>query len=137
MAVEFPEYHEDKEQTVPRGWYVWTHQHSFKIWCHILLVIHPTRDEFTTEAAWDFDGKMPSNLSVFGKDDIESIFLKSVNFRTSELWWFEPDDYWWPLVLRPKEYMRRMGYTPDPIEDCLLLIAPAVAEAGQKVKQYV
>jgi hypothetical protein len=56
-------------------------------------------------------------------------------FRPNFLW--SGKDYWWPLVLRPEEFERVILYRDDPIEQCLPLVAPAVADAAQKLRDYV
>jgi hypothetical protein len=63
MAAQFPEYHEDKGQIVPQGWYVWTYPNSTGLFFYIILVTHHSRDEFTTEGGWSFDGKLLPHLS--------------------------------------------------------------------------
>lgn len=131
IATGFPEYREDKEQIVPQGRYVWTHQHVSAIWFHILLIIHHTRDEFTLEAAWDLDGKLPG--PAYGKP--VELLAHPLLFRVNWLW--SGRDYWWPLVLRPEEFESAILYGNDPIEQCLPLVAPAVAEAAQKLREYV
>jgi hypothetical protein len=113
---------------LPQGWYAWTRQHPSGIWLHLLLIINPKFDKFTTEAGWGFDGKLPP-------DGIEGIFERPMLFRPNFLW--SGKDYWWPLVLRPEEFERVILYRDDPIEQCLPLVAPAVADAAQKLRDYV
>lgn len=129
MVTEFSEYQEDKRQIVPPGKYVWTRQHPSGIWLHILLMIDPKRDTFTTEAAWDFDGKLPR----YGGAD--GIFQRPVWCRVNFLW--SGKDYWWRLVLRPEEFERAILYKEDPIEQCLPLVAPAVWDAAEKLKEHL
>jgi hypothetical protein len=130
MAVEFSDYKEDKTQVVPHGWYVWTHQPSASLFFHIVLVIDNSRDKFTTEGGWDFDGKLLPCLC-----ETRDILSRPSRVRTTELW--SSKDFWWPLVLRPEEYDRStFRYKDDPIEQCLPLVAPAVWEAGEKLKEY-
>jgi hypothetical protein len=132
MAVEFRDYREDKGQIVPQGWYVWTLQHPGNISFHILLVIHHSRDQFTIETAWALGGKLPA--PAYG--ELGGILEQPFLFRPNWLW--SGKDYWSPLVLRPEEYERsRFYYEEDPIEQCLPLVAPAVVDASQKLKQYV
>ena len=131
METVFPEYPEDKCQKIPIGTYVWTRQHSSGIWFHILFVIDQSRDQFTTEAAWGFDGKLPRAEYNTGPEVIEKPQL----FRPNFLW--SGKDYWWPLVLRPEEYERALLYKDDPIEQCLPLVAPAVWNAGEKLKDHL
>jgi hypothetical protein len=130
MATEFSEYKEDKRQIVPAGRYVWTRQHPSGIWLHVLLIIHPTKEQFTIEAAWDFDSKLPSSLP-----GVSDIFDRPRLFRVNFLW--AKKDYWWPLVLRPEEYERNIFYKDDPIELCLPLVAPAVWDADEKLKEHL
>ena len=122
MKADFPDFQEDKGQVHPQGWYVWTH-------------LHHSRDMLTMEAAWDFDGKLPP---YHGPDDYSS---GPSWLRTSFLWCRNsrgtPQDIWWTLVLRVEEFERAMLYEDDPVEQCLPLVAPAVHEARDKVKQYV
>jgi len=40
-------------------------------------------------------------------------------------------------VLRPEEYERALLYKDDPIEQCLPLVAPAVWEACEKLKEHL
>jgi hypothetical protein len=131
MKAEFPEYHEDKGQIVPAGRYVWTFRHPTDIWFHILLIVHPTRDEFTVEAGWDFDGKLPR----FTNQGMDKIPDHPRLFRMNFLW--SGKDYWWPLVLRPEEFERALLYKDDPIEQCLSLVAPAVWAAAEKLKEHL
>jgi hypothetical protein len=131
MAVEFPDYKEDKTQIVPQGRYVWTFKHPTNIWFHILLIVHPTRDDFTVEVGWDYDGK----LTRFTNQEIDKISDYPRSFRVNFLW--SGKDYWWPLVLRPEEYERVLLYKDDPVEECLPLVAPAVWEAGEKLKEHL
>lgn len=130
MVTEFPEYKEDKGQIVPPGRYVWTRQHPSGIWLHVLLIVHSTRDQFTVGAAWDFDGKLPGSLP-----GVSDIFDCPRLFRVSFLW--AKKDYWWPLMLRPEEYERNALYKDDPIEQCLPLVAPAVWDAAEKLKEHL
>jgi hypothetical protein len=95
-----------------------------------VLIIHPTADKFTIDAAWDFDGKLPAIL--YG--GAEGILERPLVFRMNFIW--SGKDYWWPLVLRPEEFERVILYKDDPFEQCLPLVAPAVADAGQKIKEY-
>jgi hypothetical protein len=130
MTTEFPEYREDKGQTIPQGTYVWTHRHTSGIWLHILFAIHPMFDKFTIESAWGFDGKLPP-VSYDGSD---GIFDRPVWFRINFSW--SGKDYWWLLVLRPEEHERFLLYKDDPIDQCLPLVAPAVADAARKLKEH-
>jgi hypothetical protein len=130
MAAQFPGYREDKGQIVPQGWYVWTRPFSTTLYFHITLVIHHSRDEFTTEGGWDFDGKLLPHLSR-----AREILSGPSHVRTGELW--SGNDYWWPLVLRSAEYERALLYKDDPIEQCLPLVAPAVWDAGEKLKDHL
>jgi len=41
------------------------------------------------------------------------------------------------VVLRPEEFERAYHYEDDPIEECLPLIAPAVHDAANKLKEYL
>jgi hypothetical protein len=129
MAVQFPEYREDRAQAVPQGWYVWTHQHPAKLFFHINLVIHSTRDAFTTEVGWSFDGKLPYSLT-----DVSEVFSAPALVRLGEIW--SGQEYWWPLVLRPEEFENAILYWDDPIEECLPLAPPAVWEAGEKLRDH-
>lgn len=130
MATVFSEYKEDKGQIVPPGRYIWTHQHPMGIWFHILLIISPKSDKFTIGAAWDFDGKLPGGLP-----GVSDIFDRPRLFRVNFIW--SGKDYWWPLVLRPEEYERNAFYKDDPIEQCLPLVAPAVWDAAEKLKDHL
>lgn len=130
MAAEFPEYQEDKGQVVPQGWYILTYQSSTGLFFHIALVIHHSRDEFTTEGAWSFDGKILPRLS-----SVSEVLSSPAHIRVARLW--ADDGYWWPLVLRPQEYERAILYKDDPIEKCLPLVAPAVSDAAKKLKEYL
>jgi hypothetical protein len=132
MSSQFPEYREDKGQTGPQGRYVWTRQHPSGIWFHVLLLIHHSRDQFTIEAAWDLDSKLPA--PAYG--ELGGILEQPFLFRPNWLW--SGKDYWWLLVLRPEEYERsRFYYEEDPIERCLQLVAPAVWDASEKLKDHV
>jgi hypothetical protein len=134
MTAEFPDYKADKEQIVPLGWYVWSRRHPSGLFFHVLLVIDPTNDNFTTEAAWDFDGKMPSTLHV-GGDQQEILASGPLHFRT---WWLSNNgqmDNWWELVLKPGDEQSFLN--PDPIDKCLPLVAPAVREAGDKLRDHL
>ena len=118
MATQFPEYREDKGQIIPTGKYVWTRQHPSGIWLYILFMIDPTRDTFTTEAAWDFDGKLPR----FSHSGADGIFQRPVWFRVNFLW--SGKDYWWPLVLCPEVFERAILYKDDPVERMLAVGCP-------------
>jgi hypothetical protein len=130
MAGEFSEYQEDKGQIVPQGWNVWTCPFSTSLFFHIMLVTHHSRDEFTTEGGWSFDGKLLPRLS-----NVSDILLGPSHVRVGKLW--AGKDYWWPLVLRPEEFERALLYKDDPIEQCLPLVAPAVADAAKKLKEHL
>jgi hypothetical protein len=121
MAVEFPEYHEDKGQIVPPGWYVWTRQHTSKLWLHILLVVHPTSDEFTTEAAWSHDGKTKG----YTVQQPEKFMSEANRVRVSRLWCGRDD--WWLVFVRKN----------DPVEQCLPVVASTVWDAGEKLKEHL
>ncbi len=137
MNSAFHEYEADKAQLVPQGWYVWTHKHDCGLYFHILLVIHPRRDEFTIEIGWSKSGKLRSSTSLDGR---ESILLQPLDIRLARLWQEFGFDPWWVLVTRPADYERRVThlirYEPDPIADCLSLVEHAVQDAGQKLKEY-
>ena len=66
---------------------------------------------------------------------VSDIFDRPRLFRVSFLW--VKKDYWWPLMLRPEEYERNALYKDDPIEQCLPLIAPAVWDAAEKLKDHL
>jgi hypothetical protein len=130
MAAEFPEYREDKGQIVPQGWYVLTYPYSTSLFFYIMLVAHHSRDEFTTEGGWEFDGNVLPRLS-----GVSEVLSSPAHIRVGELW--AGKDYWWPLVLRLKGYERALLYKDDPIEHCLPLVAPAVRAAAQKLKEHL
>jgi hypothetical protein len=137
MAVQFPDYKEDKTQVMPPGWYAWKHQHQSGLFFWIFLVIYNTKDEFTTEAGWSFDAIRPPWTMVGGCEELERILSKPLAFRTCRLWSQSNWGFWWKFVLRPEEYERAILYKDDPIEQCLPLVSPAVWEAGEKLKEYV
>jgi hypothetical protein len=126
----FPDYHEDKGQIVPQGWYVWTRKHSSKLYFHIFLVIDPKRDQFTTEAAWDYDGKISHSLAVISTPG--EAMAKPTHFRTDILWCTNSFGHWWNLLSRPRDFLNE-----EPVEDCLPRIKVAVEEAGQKLKEHL
>ena len=132
MAAEFSQYQEDKTQVLPQGWYVWTHRHPSGVWFHIMLVIHPTLDQFTTEVAWGFNGRLPGHKMV--RDSMHEIFQEPLGQRSASFW--SRTDHWWLLVLRPEEHERVILYKEDPVDECLPLIAPAVADAARKLKEH-
>jgi hypothetical protein len=134
MTKEFPDYQEDKKQAVPQGWYVWSRRHPSGLFLHILLVTDSMGDNFTTEAAWDFDGKMPSSLSGGGNPE-EILASGPQHFRTWWLWNDGQMDSWWEFVLHPGEDHDFLN--PDPIEKCLPLVAPAVEDAGNKLREHL
>jgi hypothetical protein len=132
MATEFPEYQEDKGQIVPPGWYVWSRQHPSRLWFYILVVIHPTRDQFTNEAAWGFSGTLPRTESAGRRQILEQPQL----FRPNYLW--SGKDYWWSLFPDPERPRTiRESLIDDPIEQCLPLVAPAVSDAAKKLKEHL
>jgi hypothetical protein len=95
-----------------------------------MLVISHMHDKFTTESAWSFDGKIPPP----SYDGANGIFGRPVSFRINFSW--SGRDYWWLLVPRPKEHERVLLYKDDPVDQCLPLIAPAVADAARKLKEH-
>jgi hypothetical protein len=135
IEVDYPAFRKDKSQEVPQGWYVWTWDHPSGLHFHIVLVISPTADEFTTEAGWDFDGKMPS-LCFVGADELKEKPLRAVHFRTDILWNKSALDHWWKLILRPEEYENDFLYE-DPTEDCLPLVEGKVCQAARKLKAFL
>ena len=137
MAVEFPDYKEAKGLVVPQGWYGWRYQHPSGLFFWIFLVIFDSRDEFTTEAGWSFDANKPPWTGISSHEAKEVILSKPLAFRTCRLWCNDNWGYTWKLVLRLEEYGRVLLYKDDPVEDCLPLIAPAVWEAGEKLKEHV
>jgi len=133
MAVEFPLHQEDKSQIVPPGWCTWTQAHPAKLSLHITLVIHPTRDAFIAEVGWSKTGKLTSSSSRYTKKGM----MEEPNFvRLPELWGFNGMEPWWNLVLRPEEYERAILYEDDPVEQCIPLVAPAVWDLGEKLKEH-
>ena len=130
MVTEFPEYSEDRSQAVPQGWYVWTYRHSEALFFFIVLVIDSEGDQFTIEGGWSHDGKVLYSLS-----DVRDILSAPSYVRVAELW--TGQDYWWPLVLRPGEYENAIFYKDDPVEQCLPLVAPAVWDAAEKLKEHL
>jgi hypothetical protein len=137
MAVEFPQFREDKAQIVPPERDVWTMNHPSGLFFHILLEIHPARDQFTTSAAWSLNGRIPSARPGCGGR--EAIYSEPLLFTTCRLWLPADagEDHWWKLVLRPEEYARDPVYQPDPVDDCRPLVGPAITEAGEKLKDYL
>jgi hypothetical protein len=135
LAVELPNYQADKTQVMPQGLYAWKHQHPSGLFFGIFLVIHHSRDEFTTEVGWSFNAvKPPWKMIGYGK--AEAVLAEPVAFRSSDLWYDNNWDFWWKLVLRREEYERVLLYKDDPVEECLPLISPAVWDAGEKLKEY-
>jgi hypothetical protein len=41
------------------------------------------------------------------------------------------------LVLRPEEFEKPYLYAGDPVEQCVPLVAPAVWDAGEKMKDHL
>ncbi|HEY2082422.1 MAG TPA: hypothetical protein VGI88_06515, partial [Verrucomicrobiae bacterium] len=136
MAVEFPDYKQDKTQVNPSGWYAWKHEHQSGLFFWIFLVIHNSSDQFTTEAGWSFDANTPP-WEMIGRNEMEKILSKPLAFRTCRLWCEGNWGFWWKLVLRPEEHERAIFYKDDPVEQCLPLVAPAVWDAGEKLKEHV
>ncbi len=136
MTVEFPDYREDENQIVPPGWYIWRTDHRSGLLFWLILVIHHSRDEFTTEAGWSFDAIKPSWTGL-GNQVMDTILSKPLTFRTDRLWCQSNCGHWWKFVLRPEEYDRALLYKDDPIAQCLPLVAPAVWDAGEKIKEHV
>ena len=134
MAAEFPDYLEDKVQVVPGNRYIRTWQHPAGIWFHIVLMPHPTKDKFTIEGAWDYDGRLMP-LEIVEEKDKFKIIERPILFRVNFFW--SGKDYWWPLVLFPAVLETSISYKADAIEDCLPLVAPAIQDAVQKIKQYL
>jgi hypothetical protein len=133
MAVKFPQYREDKGQIVPQGWYVWTYCHPSKLCFHITFVIAPRRDAFIAEVGWSKTGKPGYTLTTEGK---QGMLEKPGNLRLPRLWKYNGTEPWWNLVLRPEEFERAILYEHDPIEQCLPLVAPAIWDMGEKIKEY-
>jgi hypothetical protein len=131
MDTEFQDYHQDKGQNVPQGWYVWTRRQSPNLFFHIILVIHDSSDEFTIEGSWSMEGMLPSDYA-FNSDEF---FSDPKGIRLGVLW--NGEDSWWPLVLRPEEFERAVLYKDDPVEQCVLLVAPAVSDAAMKLKKHL
>jgi hypothetical protein len=134
MTAEFPEYLEDKVQVVPGNRYIRTLHHPSGIWFHIIMMPHPTKDKFTIEGAWDFNGKLMP-LEIVEENDKFKIFERPIMFRPNFFW--SGKDYWWPLVLFPEVLATSISYKDDPLEDCFPLVAPAIQDAAQKIKEYV
>ena len=132
MKSQFPEYREAKGQGVPKGSYPWIRQDPSGIWFQIWLVIDSTRDAFTIEAIWSFDNIRPTRMYP----DENKILDEPCLFRMNRLW--SGQDYWWLLVLRPEEYERSISfYKDDPVEQCLQLVAPAIWDAAEKLKDHL
>src|SRR5215472_517062 len=87
MTTEFPEYQADKGQIIPQGWTVWTYPSPTGLFFHITLVTHHSRDQFTNEGAWSFDGKMLPRLSR-----VSEVLLSPAHIRVGQLW--AGEDYW-------------------------------------------
>ena len=133
MTVEFPDYKEDKSQIVPQGWYTWTQSHPSKLFFHITFVIAQRRDAFIAEVGWSKTGKRSPCSSRYGKKGM----LDEPNYvRLPKLWEHNGMEPWWNLVLRPEEYELVMFYKDDPIPDCIPLVAPAIWDLGEKLKEY-
>lgn len=131
MAMEFPEYQEDKGQIVPQGVYVWTRRSS-GLWLHIFLLLDPTRDKFTVEGGWSKDGKKKS-YSIW---HLEELMSEPNNIRLAHLW--HKSDFWWglfPDLERPRSIRERL--IDDPIEQCLPMVPPAVSDAAKKLKEHL
>ncbi len=131
MAAQFPEYRQEKGQGVPPGSYPWVRQDASGIYFQIWLVLDPSRDAFTIEAIWSFDSNRPKRMYP----DESQILDQPCLFRMNRLW--AGQDYWWLPVLRPEEYEKAMFYEDDPIEQCLPLIAPAIWDAAEKMKDHL
>jgi hypothetical protein len=134
MAAEFADFHEDKTQEVPQGWYPWTQKHPSGIFFHIVLVLHPKKDKITIEGGWSLDGKLKPTTTLEGRSVILS---RPERFRLPFLWEPTGDEFWWHLVLRPEEYERGWGYEHDPIQACVPLVAPAIADMGEQIKAHL
>ncbi len=74
---------------------------------------------------------------MIGRNEIETVLAKPIAFRSSSLWFESNWGFWWNLVLRPEEFERVMRYKEDPVEECLPLVAPAIWDAGEKIKEHV
>ena len=132
MRTHFPAYNEDRSLVQPPGTYMWSRQDASGIWFYISLVIHPTHDEFTVEAAWNFEHKNSKPIYDIKED---YIIRQPELFRPNHLW--SGKDYWWCFVLRPQEYAKVILYKDDPIEQCLPLVAPAAEDAAVKLKKHL
>jgi hypothetical protein len=91
------------------------------LWFHVLLVIHPTRDQFTAEASWGYERK----IKGYTVHQQEQFISEANGIRVSRLWCGRDD--WWLVFVRQN----------DPVEKCLPVIAPAVADAAQKLKEHL
>ena len=136
MSVEFPDYKEDKTQVMRQGMCAWRCDHPSGLFFWIFLVLHSKNDQFTTEVGWSFDTKLPPS-EVIGRKEINTVLEKPIAFRNCCLWYESNWGFWWKLVLRPEEHEHAILYRDDPIEECLPLVAPAVWDAGEKIKEHV
>jgi hypothetical protein len=135
ISADFPEYHEDKEQTDPKHHkYVRTQKHPSGIWLHIVLHLDPLHDKFTVEGGWDYRGRLPE-LDILWPDEKEKIFEHPILFRLNPFW--TGRDYWWPVYPGSRELEHIIPSPEVPIEECLPLIAPAVHDAGQRIKSHL
>jgi hypothetical protein len=134
IVAEHPEYQENKTQVRLGKRYVRSWQHPSKLWFHIVLMPHPTKDKFTIEGGWDFNGRLRP-LEIVEANDKFKIFERPILFRPNFFW--SGKDYWWPVMLFPDRLENSMSCQDNPIEDCLPLVAPAIRDAAQKIKEYL
>jgi hypothetical protein len=134
LTREFTAFKEDKNQEVPQGWYPWTQKHPSGLFFHIILVLHPKQDKATIEGAWSFNGKLKPTTTLEGRSMILS---RPERFRLPRLWEPTGDEFWWHLVVRPEEYERGRGYEHDPIEACMPLVGPVIADMGEQIKAHL
>jgi hypothetical protein len=134
MSAEFPEFHEDREQTDAKHRFVRTQKHPSGVWLHIVLHLDPLHDKFTVEGGWDLSGQLPEFDFVW-PDEMDRIFAQPILFRVNLFW--SGRDYWWPVHPAPSELEHLTASKEAPIEECLPLVAPAIHDAAAKMKEYL
>src|ERR1700722_13667374 len=80
VTAEFPDYLEDHVKVRPGNRYIRTWQHPCGVWFHIILMPHPTKDKFTIEGAWDYDGRLLP-LEIIEEKDKYKVLERPIFFR--------------------------------------------------------
>ena len=134
MKREFPDYHLNKTQTMPPGWYCWKMEQSATLSFFIILGLSRSDDAFFLEGAWSRNGCLPPPNSELPSKG--TIVERPVRFRMFNLLGKMRDRECWLLLAKQPDDYRGTFCPEEPIEDVLPLIPERITEAMRMIREH-